>query len=310
MSTQRPLLTINRLCRRKPVVGLSQQTSTHLAKTTCSQPSISPLCRRQHHSQTRPQCIKATTPKIVPIQHRRTYYTPSTPDPTPFTATEEAILSAASAHIPEHGFTTKSLTLGAVDAGYLPSSVNLFPSGAFDLVRYHLVIQRLNLKHSVQFPTPVSNPTPQNGPRNPGETTRLLGTGAKVRALTIARLQANAPIIRQLPEALGLMSLAGNIPASTAELGRLVDEIWYLAGDVSVDTSWYTKRGLLAGVYASAEVFMSQDKSVGFKETEKFVDRRLQDVMRVGGAAGAVTEWMGFTAISAVNVARSWGMRI
>jgi len=106
------------------------------------------------------------------------------------------------------------------------------------------------------------------------------------------------------------MSLAGNIPASTAELGRLVDEIWYLAGDVSVDTSWYTKRGLLAGVYASAEVFMSQDKSVGFKETEKFVDRRLQDVMRVGGAAGAVTEWMGFTAISAVNVARSWGMRI
>jgi len=106
------------------------------------------------------------------------------------------------------------------------------------------------------------------------------------------------------------MSLAGNITASTAELGRLVDEIWYLAGDVSVDTSWYTKRGLLAGVYASAEVFMSQDRSVGFKETENFVDRRLQDVMRVGGAAGAVTEWMGFTAISAVNVARSWGMRI
>jgi ubiquinone biosynthesis protein COQ9 len=241
----------------------------------------------------------------------RTYYTASTPEPNPFPAAEEAILSAALQYVPIHGFTAKSLTLGAVDTGYLPSSVNLFPSGAFDLVRYHLITQRLHLKNAVQFPTPVSNPTPQGpGPRDPGDTTRLLGVGAKVRALVLARLHANEPIIEQLPEALGLMSLAGNIPASTAELGRLVDEMWYLAGDVSVDTSWYTKRGLLTGVYASAEVFQSQDTSLDFKETEKFVDRRLQDVLTVGGAAGAVTEWVGYTAMSAVNVARSLGVRI
>jgi ubiquinone biosynthesis protein COQ9 len=66
----------------------------------------------------------------------------------------------------------------------------------------------------------------------------------------------------------------------------------------------------LAGVYTSAEVFQSQDTSPDFKETEKFVDRRLQDVLTVGGAAGAVTEWLGYTAISAVNVARSLGVRI
>jgi len=137
-----------------------------------------------------------------------------------------------------------------------------------------------------------------------------MGVGAKVRALTLARLRANEGIIDHLPEALGLMSLAGNIPASTAELGRLVDEMWYLAGDVSVDTSWYTKRGLLAGVYASTEVFMSQDHSENYKETEKFLDRRLEDVMKAGGAVGAVNEWVGFTAMSAVNVARSLGVRI
>lgn len=137
-----------------------------------------------------------------------------------------------------------------------------------------------------------------------------MGTGAKVRALLLARLHANDKIIQKLPEALGQMSLLGNIPASTAELARLVDEIWYLAGDTSVDNSWYTKRGLLAGVYASSEMFMTQDKSTGFKDTEEFVDRRLDEVMRVGRTAGSITEWMGFTGLSAVNVLRSWGARV
>ena len=265
---------------------------------------------RRHHTRSQTKYTKRRPATTCLRAHPRHYYTATTPEPTPFPEAEEAILAAAIAHVPEHGFTTKSLTLGAVDAGYLPSSVNLFPSGAFDLVRYHLITQRLHLKNAVQFPTPVSNQIPEVGPQDPKDIPRPLGVGAKVKALTLARLRANEPIAEHLPEALGLMSLAGNIPASTAELGRLVDEIWYLAGDVSVDTSWYTKRGLLAGVYASTETFMSQDHSHNFKETETFLNRRLEDVMKVGGSVGAVHEWVGFTAMSAVNVARSLGVRI
>ena len=128
--------------------------------------------------------------------------------------------------------------------------------------------------------------------------------------LIIERLRANEPIIHQYPEALALMSLASNISTSLAELARLSDEILYHAGDVSLDSSWYTKRALLAGVYASAEVFMTQDKSEGFIETERFVDRRLEGVRRGGGAVGNLGEWVGHTGISAVNVMRSWGVRI
>jgi len=47
------------------------------------------------------------------------------------------------------------------------------------------------------------------------------------------------------------MSLARNIPTSISELAKLSDEIWYLAGDTSVDTAWYTKRASLSAVYAS-----------------------------------------------------------
>lgn len=108
----------------------------------------------------------------------------------------------------------------------------------------------------------------------------------------------------------GQMSLAGNIPASLAELSRLVDEMWYLSGDRAVDNSWYSKRALLAGVYASAEVFMMQDRSPAFAETDQFVERRLQDVGRIGYGVASVTEWVGFTGTASVNVLRSWGVRV
>ena len=64
------------------------------------------------------------------------------PPPGVFNQTEKAILSAAYAHVPEHGFTQHALTLGARDAGYLDISTNLLPEGPFSLIRYHLITQR------------------------------------------------------------------------------------------------------------------------------------------------------------------------
>ena len=89
-------------------------------------------------------------------------------------------------------------------------------------------------------------------------------------------------------EALALMSLAENLRPSFKELRLLSDEMWFLAGDVSVDSSWYTKRASLAGVYAAAEVYQTTDQSTEFRDTERFVDRRLEDVRVVGGAGWEV----------------------
>lgn len=100
------------------------------------------------------------------------------------------------------------------------------------------------------------------------------------------------------------------VPASLAELARISDEIWFLAGDTSVDTSWYTKRASLSSIYAATEVFMTQDTSKDFAETEQFLDARLEDVMKIGGFLGALSEWAGYTGRSAVNVLRSKGVRI
>ncbi|OCK94318.1 ubiquinone biosynthesis protein COQ9 [Cenococcum geophilum 1.58] len=225
--------------------------------------------------------------------------------PAPFSASESAILSSAITHVPQYGFTSTALKLGARDAGYLDVSTNLFPHGVFDLVNYHLVTQRLALKDTVQFPA--------DGELGPGKT---LGVGAKVRTLALTRLRANGLIIHRWQEAspfafaLAIMAQPSYTFTSVAELARLVDEIWFLAGDTSVDTSWYTKRASLSAIYSATEIFMTQDRSLGFADTEKFLDARLEDSLNIGSFLAGLGEWADYTGHSFVNVLRSKGVRI
>lgn len=109
----------------------------------------------------------------------RTYYSQHHPDPPPFPQAQETILTAALKRVPEHGFSERALTLGAKDSGYLDVSVQLFPRGVFDLVKYYLVRQRLSLKDTVQFPDDAK-----------------LGIGRKVKSLAMTRLRANKDIIQ------------------------------------------------------------------------------------------------------------------
>lgn len=106
------------------------------------------------------------------------------------------------------------------------------------------------------------------------------------------------------------MAQPSNIPTSLSELASLSDEIWFLAGDTAVDSSWYTKRASLSSIYAATELFMTTDKSTEFADTKEFLDRRFRDVQAVGSVLGSVGQWVGFTAHAGVNVLRSKGVRI
>lgn len=222
------------------------------------------------------------------------YHSYEYPQSPPYREPESAILSSALAHVPDHGFTQNALSLGVKEAGYLEVSTNLFPKGAFELVLYHLVSQRLALKDRIQFPD------------------EKLGVGRKVRSLVLERLRANvdAGVVPRWQEALGLMSLAENIPASLRELRDLSDEIWFLSGDTAVDSSWYTKRASLAGIYGATEVYQTTDQSTDFKDTEDFLDRRLEELRVMGSAVGGTMQWLGFQGGALVNMLRSKGVRI
>ena len=106
------------------------------------------------------------------------------------------------------------------------------------------------------------------------------------------------------------MSFPSNVPLSLSELHALSADILTLAGDTSVDAAWYTKRLSVSAVYASAEVVMTRDESVGFAETEAFVERRLEDCNAVGGKIGDLKQCLGFMGSTAVGLGRSWGLKI
>ncbi|OAA73784.1 ubiquinone biosynthesis protein COQ9 [Cordyceps fumosorosea ARSEF 2679] len=232
---------------------------------------------------------------------RRSYHSYDHP-PTagPFGGAEEAILAAAYRHVPEHGFSARALGLGARDAGYLDVSPSVLPDGgAFALIRYHLVSQRLGLASASDALFKQQQQQQQR-----------VGVGAKVAALTWARLLGNRDVIQHWQEALAVMAQPSHVPESLKELAKLSDEIWFLAGDTAVDPSWYSKRATLSMIYTTAELFMTNDRSPDLTETNKFLARRLEEVQSVGGAVGAVGQWTGFTFQAAVNVLRSKGLGI
>jgi ubiquinone biosynthesis protein COQ9 len=95
------------------------------------------------------------------------------------------------------------------------------------------------------------------------------------------RLEANAAHREAIRQALSFLALPIHAPLAAKCLYRTVDAIWYAVGDRSTDFSFYTRRGLLAGVYAGTVLYWLNDKSEGFADSWAFLDRRIADVMRI-----------------------------
>ena len=75
------------------------------------------------------------------------------------------------------------------------------------------------------------------------------------------------------------------LPLHMPEGARLVwetsDQVWTALGDTSRDGNWYSKRATLAGVWAATALFWLGDNSPDHHETMAFIDRRIDDVMKV-----------------------------
>lgn len=69
--------------------------------------------------------------------------------------------------------------------------------------------------------------------------------------------------------------------AAARMLYATIDAIWYEAGDRSTDHNFYTKRGLLAGVYTTTLLYWLDDRSEGAEASWAFLDRRIANVMQV-----------------------------
>ena len=104
------------------------------------------------------------------------------------------------------------------------------------------------------------------------------------------RIEAVAPHREAVRRAVAVHALPFNAPRALRSLYGTVDAIWTGIGDTSTDFNFYTKRALLAGVYSSTLLYWLDDYSDGFTDTWAFLERRIEDVMRIQKARGRVDD--------------------
>jgi ubiquinone biosynthesis protein COQ9 len=182
-------------------------------------------------------------------------------------AQREALLKATLPHVPFDGWTHTALIAGARDAGIEPALAdNAFPGGMGELLDFYHRTADIEMVRALEAQPDL--------------------TGMRVRdkvALAIRlRLEANAVHREAIRQALSFLALPANAPLGAKCLYRTVDAIWYAVGDRSTDFSFYTRRALLAGVYGGTVLYWLNDKSEGFADTWAFLDRRIDDVMKIG----------------------------
>lgn len=112
-----------------------------------------------------------------------------------------------------------------------------------------------------------------------GQNLEAMTLRERIAAALGARLALLEPHREAVRRALALLALPQHAPLGLRLLYDTVDAVWRAAGDTATDFSFYTKRGLLAGVLAATTLYWLDDRSPGGAETQAFLDRRLGEIM-------------------------------
>ena len=175
------------------------------------------------------------------------------------------LLDAILAHVPFDGWSDRSLRLGAEDIGVdIATLSRAFPRGVAGVLAFWAAESDRAMLAALEE-----------------EDLDDMRVRERIATAVRARIEVNARHREALRLALGRAALPRYAPDALAALWRSVDAMWRAAGDSATDFNYYTKRGLLAGVYSSTLLYWLNDKSDGQVDSWAFLDRRIADVMRV-----------------------------
>ncbi len=194
-----------------------------------------------------------------------------TEDPAP--DVKALILAAALPHVPFDGWSAATLKAAAQDVGVAEGLARaLFPRGGVDLaLAFHrqgdaAMADRLRAANlsEVRYRDRIA-----------------YAVRARIEVIADKELVRRGATLFALP-----MHAADGARA----LWGTADAIWTALGDTSRDINWYTKRATLSGVHAATVLFWLGDDSTGHQATWDFLDRRIEDVMRIEKAKAAVRD--------------------
>ncbi len=175
------------------------------------------------------------------------------------------LLEAMDAHVPFDGWTEKAMMNAAADIGISEPMAELaFPGGAIEALQMHLDGEDEALA---------------------AKLATLDLASMKIRdRITVSirtRLEMNAHRREAVRRGLTTLALPQHLPMGTKALWNTADIMWKAAGDTSTDHNWYTKRATLSAVLSAVLLFWLNDESDDFADTWAFLDRRIEDVMKI-----------------------------
>ena len=179
----------------------------------------------------------------------------------------DKMIDAALMHVPFDGWTETTFRAAMKDAEVAPAvAKGLFPRGAVDLaLAFHARGDR----------------------RLPGRLAAMNLDGLRYRDKVARAVRARIELSEDREAVRRGMTLF-SLPIYSADGVRALwstsDAIWRALGDSSDDLNWYSKRATLAGVYSSTVLYWLGDDSPESRETWDFLDRRIDDVMRIESA--------------------------
>ena len=180
-------------------------------------------------------------------------------------AKKDALLQALLPEVPFDGWSATSMRAAAGRAGLAAGELDaLFPKGPRDAVAW---FSRWADRETLAALKAARR--------------RGLRTHERVALGVKTRLGILLPHREAVRRALSLLALPQNMPLGAMLLYEAVDTIWHGAGDASTDFNFYTKRGLLAGVYAATMLYWLDDRSEDAAASEAFLARRLADVLAI-----------------------------
>ena len=138
-----------------------------------------------------------------------------------------------------------------------------FPGGAMDMVAAW--IETVDARMDREFSS---------------EAMAAMPVRERIRALLQFRLECAAGKEEALRRALAIMALPQNVSHALRLGWASADAMWRLAGDKATDYNYYTKRTILAAIYAATLAVFVDDESESKAETRAFLDRRIDGVMK------------------------------
>jgi len=104
-------------------------------------------------------------------------------------------------------------------------------------------------------------------------------THQRIKALIMLRLNNLQKEKDLFKKTYFILALPKHSKIAVMSLYKTVDEMWFLAGDISTDFNFYSKRAILASIYSATILYWINNNNL--KQTTKFLDNQLAKVSKI-----------------------------